>query len=203
MKKYSRFDLMSSAVLDNAGGLIHRLFESRHARLNVKVSTYHLKRAQVFVGTINEIVEDETDMILTVEMLTEMLYKDFLRSIDEGTTLDMLSKWIRSVRVDENGEQDLSIHHYLNESKELNVADIKRQLKSRHKKTENFTYISVKIDKQHILKGEVLLHDLHEAHPDLELDVEEFLSLRFKDIILQVKSGNYEILKNIVNLVLL
>lgn len=203
MKKYSRFDLMSSAVMDNAGGIIHRLFDSRYARLNIKVSTYHLKRAQVFVGTINEIVEDETDMILTVEMLTEMLYKDFLRSIDGGTTLDMLSKWIRSVRMDDNKKQDLSIHHYLSEGKDLNIADIKSQLKIRHKIKEDFTYISVKIDKQHILKGEVLLHDLNEEYPDLVLDVEEFLSLRFKDIILQVKSGNYEILKNIVDLVLL
>ncbi|NMH67305.1 hypothetical protein HF072_00610 [Bacillus sp. RO3] len=198
MKKYSRFDLMSSAVMDNAGGLINRLFESRHARLNIKVSTYHLKRAQVFVGTINEIVEDETDMVLTVELLTEMLYKDFLRSIDEGTTLDMLSKWIRSISVDESQEQHLSIHHYLNEDQQINIEDIKRQLKNRHKKTEEFTYVSVKIDKQHILKGEILLHDLNELYPDLQLDVEEFLSLRFKDIILQIKSGNYDILKNIV-----
>ena len=203
MKKYSRFDLMSSAVMDNAGGLIHRLFESRYARLNIKVSLYHLKRAQVFVGTINEIVEGETDMVVTVEMLMEMLYKDFLRSIDGSTTLEMLSKWIRSVRVDDNSELDLSIHHYLNESQDLNVEDIKRQLKNRHKKREEFTYISVKIDKQHILKGEVLLHDLNELYPDLQLDVEEFLSLRFKDIILQIKAGNYEILKNIVDLVLL
>lgn len=198
MKKYSRFDLMSSAVMDNAGGLIHRLFDSRYARLNVKVSKHHLKRAQVFVGTINEIVEGETDMILTVEKLTEMLYVDFLRSINSGTTLEMLAKWIRSVQVDEHQESDLSIHHYLSNQNELDIEELKRQVKNRGRKAEDHTYISVKVEKQQVLKGEVLLHDLHELFPDLQLDVEEFLELRFKDIVLEIKSGNYEIFKNIV-----
>lgn len=202
MKKYSRFDLLSSSIMDNSGGLIHRLFDSRYARLNVKVTKHHLKRAQVFVGTINEIIEDETDVILTVEKLTEMLYVDFLRSVNGGTTLEMLAKWIRSVQVEEHQEQELSIHHYLSEKKELDIEALKRQVKNRGRKVADYTYISVKIEKHQVLKGEVLLHDLNEIYPDMQLDVEEFLELRFKDIILQIKSGNYEILKNIVERIL-
>jgi hypothetical protein len=137
MKKYSRFDLLSSSIMDNSGGLIHRLFDSRYARLNVKVSKHHLKRAQVFVGTINEIVEDETDMILTVEKLTEMLYVDFLRSINEGTTLEVLAKWIRSAQVEEHQERNISIHHYLSEQKELDIEALKRQVKNRGKKMDD------------------------------------------------------------------
>ena len=51
-----------------------------------------------------------------------------------------------------------------------------------------------------MLRGEVLLHDLQELYPALQLNVEEFLTLRFKDIMSQIKSGNYQILKNIVEI---
>ncbi|CAK6481386.1 hypothetical protein ACPOM7_17340 [Peribacillus castrilensis] len=199
MRKYSRLDLINNGVIDHAGSLIHRLFESKHARLNIKVPLYDLKRAQVFVGTINEIIEDEVDNIFTLEELIYMFYLDFLRQIDRGMNLDTLAKWIRSIQKDEI-DSDLEINHYLQEKKELNIEDLKQHFKKRNTKKEEYTYISVKIEKQHVLRGEVLLHDLHELYPDLHLDVEEFLTLRFKDIMSQIKSGDYQILRNIVEL---
>jgi hypothetical protein len=199
MKKLSRLDLMNNTILDNTGGLIQRLFESRYARLNIKVSKYDLKRAQVFVGTVNEIIEDETDIIFTLEELFEIFYLDFLRSIDRGLTLESLAKWIRSVEVLENDQEDLTIHHYLNSTEELNISELKNHLKNRRNKENDETaYVNVRLEKHHILRGEVLLHDTHELYPDIDIDVETFISLRFKDIMMEIKSGNYQILKNIV-----
>ncbi|MCP3742793.1 hypothetical protein [Rossellomorea sp. BNER] len=197
MRKFSRLDLLNNAVLDHAGGLIHRLFDSNHARLYIKTSLYDLKRAQVFVGTINEIVADETDKIFTLEKLLSIFYLDFLRQVDRGMNFDTLARWIRSVQEEEN-EVELSINHYLEEKKEVNIEELKQHFKRTRK--EEFTFINVKLDKHHVLRGEVLLHDLHEIHPDLQLDVEEFLSLRFRDIMKQVKAGEFQILKNIVEI---
>jgi hypothetical protein len=199
MRKFSRLDLLNNAVIDHAGDLIHRLFESKHARLNIKVPLYDLKRAQVFVGTINEIIEDEVDDLFTLEELLYTFYLDFLRQIDRGMNLDTLAKWIRSIQEDEV-DDDISINHYLGGKNEMNIEDLKQHFKRRNTKKEEYTFISVKIEKQHVLRGETLLHDLHEIHPDLQLDVEEFLTLRFRDIMKQVKAGEFQILKNIVEL---
>ncbi|WP_121614129.1 hypothetical protein [Mesobacillus foraminis] len=199
MRKYSRLDLLNNAVIDHRGGLIHRMFESRYARLTIKVPIYDLKRAKVFVGTINEIIADETDDFYTVEELVNLLFLDFLRQIDRGMNLDTLAKWLRSIQKHEEGSK-LSINHYLGDKTEINIEDLREHFKRKNTRKEELAYISVKIEKQHVLKGEVLLHDLHELHPDLQLDVEEFLTLRFQDIMSQVKSGNYQILKNIVDI---
>lgn len=198
MKKFSRFDLLNNALMDNAGGIVHRLFDAPHVRLYIKASLYDLKRAQVFVGTVNEIVEDEVESPLTLEKLIELFYSDFLRQIDQGTDLDTLAKWIRSIQPDP--EIDLTINHYQEGKKDVNLEDIKKHyLKQKALKKEP-EYIQVRLKKQHVLRGEVLLHDLHEMHPDLQLDVEEFLSLRFADIMKQIKAGDYTILQNIVSL---
>jgi hypothetical protein len=199
VQKYSRLDLLNNAVVNHTGGLINRLFESKHTRLSIKVPLYDLKRAKVFVGTINEIIEDEVDGVFTLEELVCTFYLDFLRQIDRGMNLDTLAKWIKSVQK-EQGNEGLSINHYLEEEKELNIEDLKKQFKRKSTKKKETTYISVRIEKQHVLRGEVFLHDLHELHPDLHLDVEEFLSLRFKDIMGQIKLGDYQILKNIVEI---
>jgi hypothetical protein len=198
MKKFSRLNLLNNAVMDNTGGLIHRLFESNYARLDIKVSLYDLKRAQVFVGTVNDIVEEELDTLFTLERLANLFYVDFLRQIDRGMNMDTLAKWIRSLQEPE--DSDISINHYLQDTSELNIDELKRHLKKKNARKEEDTFISVKMKKQLVLRGEVLLHDLHELHPDLQLDVEEFLELRFKDIMKQVKSGDYTILKNIVEI---
>jgi DNA mismatch repair ATPase MutS len=198
MKKFSRLDLLSNAVMDNAGGLIYRLFESDSTRMNIKTSLYDLKRAQVFVGTVNDILEDEIDFVFTLEKMIGLFYEDFLRQIDRGTTLDQLAKWIRSLQ--DNEQSDISINHYLQEKQELNIDDLKRHFKKKNSRKDEDTFISVKIMKRYVLRGEVLLHDLNELHPDIELDVEEFLSLRFKDIMTQIKNGDYNVLKNIIDL---
>jgi hypothetical protein len=198
MKKFSRLDLLSNAVMDNAGGLIHRLFESDSTRMSIKASLYDLKRAQVFVGTVNDILEDEIDFVFTLEKMIGLFYEDFLRQIDRGTTLDQLAKWIRSLQ--DNEQSDISINHYLQEKQELNIDDLKRHFKKRTSRKDEDTFISVRIMKRYVLRGEVLLHDLNELHPDIELDVEEFLSLRFKDIMTQIKNGDYNVLKNIIDI---
>ncbi|MEH6908242.1 hypothetical protein [Neobacillus drentensis] len=199
MRKYSRLDLINNAVIDHTGGLLNRLFESKYARLNIHVPLYDLKRAKVFVGTINEIIKDEIDDIYTVEELINLLFLDFLRQIDRGMNFDTLAKWISSVKQDENNSE-LSINYYLEEKDELNIEDLKQHFKRKNTKKEESAYISVKIEKQYVLRGEVLLHDLQELYPALQLNVEEFLTLRFKDIMSQIKSGNYQILKNIVEI---
>jgi hypothetical protein len=186
-------------VIDHTGGLLNRLFESKYARLNIHVPLYDLKRAKVFVGTINEIIKDEIDDIYTVEELINLLFLDFLRQIDRGMNFDTLAKWISSVKQDENNSE-LSINYYLEEKDELNIEDLKQHFKRKNTKKEESAYISVKIEKQYVLRGEVLLHDLQELYPALQLNVEEFLTLRFKDIMSQIKSGNYQILKNIVEI---
>ncbi len=202
MRKYSRLDLLSSAVLDNAGGLVSKFFEAKTVRLDIRIGVYDLKRAQVFVGTVNEIVEDQTDEILTVEGLIDMILKDFLRQIDYGLTLADLAKWVRSLQEPAEESRDIEVHHYLGEGSGMNLEDLKAQYRRQAKRTDDIAYLSTRVEKKYILRGEVLLHDLREVAPDLDISVEEFVALRFKDIMQQIKQGNYEVLKNIVDLVM-
>jgi hypothetical protein len=122
---------------------------------------YDLKHAKVFVETINEIIQEKIEDIYAIEELINLLFLDFLRQIDRGMNLDTLAKWIRSVQKDEI-DSELSINHYLQEKNELNIEDLKQHFKRRNNRKEESTYISVKIEKQHVLRGEVLLHDLQE-----------------------------------------
>ncbi|MHC8523991.1 hypothetical protein ACPJHQ_26075 [Rossellomorea sp. H39__3] len=202
MRKFSRFDLLNNTVLDNAGGIVSRFFESKVVRIDVETSIYDLKRAQVFVGTVNEIIEEQTDIVYTMEMLLAMIVQDFLRAIEYGLTLEDLAKWVRSLQEPPESPGEIKVHHYQGDGSGLNLEDLKAQYRKQSRRTEEKTHISARIEKKYILRGEVLLHDLREVAPDLDIGVEEFVSLRFKDIMQQIKQGNYEVLKNIVDLVM-
>lgn len=202
MKKFSRYDLLNSAVMDSAGGIMNKLFESKTVRMDIEASLYDLKRAQVFVGTVNEIIQEQSDIVYTIEKLMAMIVQDFLRAIDYGLTLEDLAKWVRSLQEPPVSAEDIKVHHYQGNGSGLNLEDLKAQYRKQSRRTEEKTYISARIEKKYILRGEVLLHDLREVAPDLDISVEEFVSLRFKDIMQQIKQGNYEVLKNIVDLVM-
>ncbi len=202
MKKFSRYDLLNNTVMDSAGGIMSKLFESKTVRMDIEASLYDLKRAQVFVGTVNEIIQEQSDIVYTIEKLMAMIVQDFLRAIDYGLTLEDLAKWVRSLQEPSASAEDIKVHHYQGNGSGLNLEDLKAQYRKQSRRTEEKTYISARIEKKYILRGEVLLHDLREVAPDLDISVEEFVSLRFKDIMQQIKQGNYEVLKNIVDLVM-
>lgn len=198
MKKYSRFDLLNNAIIGNTGQVINRLFESKYARLTIPIPVYDLKRAAVFVGTVNELIEEETDELFSIEKLIVLLYEDFLKQIDRGMDIDTLASAIEH-KISEFRKVEMKVSHYLEqEPGDINLDDFKRHLKKQKKNDIPFTYFSFRILKKYVLKGEVLLHDLNDVYPSIRLDVEELIALRFRDVMSQIKAGNYQILANIV-----
>jgi hypothetical protein len=198
VRKFSRLDLLNNAVVGNAGEIINRLFESKYVRLDITVPLYDLKRATVFVGTVNDLIEDETDDLFTVEKFIVLLYEDFLKQIEKGMDLDTLAEAIDR-KLKEQQQPEMKIHHYVESpSREIVLDDVRRHLKSKKQNRNQMTSISFRILKKYVLRGEVLLHDLNEIYPKFQLDVEDLIALRFRDVMKQIKVGDYRILNNIV-----
>ncbi|MDP4084699.1 MAG: hypothetical protein Q8934_08810 [Bacillota bacterium] len=198
MKRYSRFDLLNNAIVGSTGQVINRIFESKEVKLTISVPEYDLKRASVFVGTINELIEDEVDELFTIEDLIVLLYKDLLRQIDIGMNLDTFARAIES-KLNDFEKTNVKVHHYLKNLEEnISLDEIRQQMKQKKQVQNQEVYFSFRILKKYVLKGEVLLHDLNELYPKIHLNVEELIALRFKDIMREIKAGDYKILANII-----
>ncbi|MDX8367158.1 hypothetical protein [Cytobacillus sp. IB215665] len=198
MKKFSRIDLLNNSVVGNTGEIFNRLFESKYVRLEIYLPTYDLKRAQVFVMTVNDLIEDEVDEIFTVEKLIVLLYKDFLRQVEMGMDIHKLAKILES-KIMERNDNDVAINHYLETKEGISMDDINRQIQKRKQRKNAFSFLTLRVLKKFVLKGEVLLHDLNELHPSIHLSVEELIAIRFKDVMSKIKAGDYTILSNIVS----
>ncbi len=188
-------------MLSPTGDIINRMFDSKYARLDIWVPQYDLKRAQVFVSTVNDLVDDENIELFTIDKLIILLYEDFLRQIDYGMTLETLGNAIRN-KLNELEEGNIKVTHYHDKQEnKIELNDIVRHLnqKKENQRVNQERLISFRILKKYVLKGEVLLHDLSELHPDIQLTVEELICLRFRDVLNQIKKGDYSILANIVN----
>jgi hypothetical protein len=189
---------LNNAVVGNNGQVINRLFESKSIRLTISLPVYDLKRAAVFVGTVNELIEDETDKLFTIEQLISILYEDFLRQVEQGMDLDTLAEAIER-KMNEFKKAEMKVYHYLSDVQDdLKLNDLKRQFKEKKQVHNEQTYFQFRILKKYVLKGEVILHDLNELYPRIQLSVEELIALRFKDVMKQIKAGDYRILTNIV-----
>ncbi|QVY63969.1 hypothetical protein [Cytobacillus gottheilii] len=199
MKKYSRLNLLSNAVLDNTGEIINRIFESKYARLEIEIPTSDLKRAQVFVNTVNELIEDEVDEYFTVDKLIVLLYRDFLRQVDQGMDLETLANAIRA-KMAALENKTLKVKHYLALEEDMDLDSLKQRVKAQKKKRMSYSVVTFKVYKQSVLRGELLLHDLAELHPDLEMTVEDLIALRLRDVLKEIKKGDYNILANVVEL---
>lgn len=203
MKKFSRFDLLNNVVLSPTGDIINRMFDSKYARLDIWVPQYDLKRAQVFVSTVNDLLdnEDEDIELFSIDKFIILLYEDFLRQIDYGMTLETLGNAIRN-KLNELEVRNIKVTHYHdNQENKIELNDIVRHMnqKKEIQRMNQERLISFRILKKYVLRGEVLLHDLSELHPDIHLTVEELICLRFRDVLNQIKKGDYSILANIVN----
>lgn len=204
MKKYSELDLLNRAVVGNTGQLINRLFESKYVRLSIRVPAYDLKRGQILVGTINDYIENENMELFTIEKLFVLLFEDFLKQVERGMDLDTLASVIKSKLEEQNPEEVEVIITNKQTNSGYGVFDIEELLNdSRKKRNKNpMVDIQIRILRKYCLRTEVLLHDLNELFPEVSLQVEDLIALRYRDVIKRVKEGRYEILQNIVRNVL-
>ena len=73
MKRYSRSDLLSSAIIDGAGNIINGIFESKYSKLFIEIPEMEYKRGLIFVADINELIKGETSSSFTFEKLIILL----------------------------------------------------------------------------------------------------------------------------------
>lgn len=217
MKKFSQFDLIKSAVVTGTGSVMGKLFESKYVELEIKVRKNSLLRGKILVSDVNDALEREYEddpntrfKYFTIEKLFNLLYTDFIRQIqrgsysyvengrkrekviDQSTIAQSLLVQIKKLR-EENSEpvntmRRVRDNHYVFE-------DIRMKKKQRD---NPILMYPIKILKSLALRGEVFLNDIYEQYPEVDLTVEDLISLRFEDVIRQIKSGNYDILHAIV-----
>lgn len=195
MKKFSQFDLIRTAVVGGTGNVLNRLFESKYVQLEIVVPKYDFLRGQMLVSDVNDLL-DEKDDKFTIDQLFGLLYKDFLRQIQQGTDIVALGQFIlREIR-DQHTEhtitkrdiKQLSPTHYVFEDRQV-----------RKKRTENpLVVYPIRLLKKLVLRGEVLLYDLSDQFPDLHLTLEELIALRYRDVMKEVKAGNVNVFQAIV-----
>jgi hypothetical protein len=199
MRILSQANLIKNAVVDKSGAIINKLFESRYVSLNIKVNNYSMIRGKVLVADINEILDEqkETNPSLryfkfSLEQLINLLYVDFLRQAKKQeysllfqSILLQQQKWIDKYTSKTKKIKNIYANHY-------SVEEIKTPMEN------NFEIITINILKDHVLRGEILLHDLSEKYPGFKVSLEEILAYKYEEIISEVKNGNHAVLNAII-----
>ena len=144
-------------------------------------------------------------------MTLPLLYTDFIRQIQRGTysyvengkqkekVIDLASiahslmVQIKNMR-EEESEQKRRMRK-VNDNQYV-FEDVR--VKKNHRDNQMLIY-PIKILKSHALRGEIFLNDIYDNFPEVDLTVEDLISLRFEDVIRQIKSGNYDILHAIID----
>lgn len=219
MKKFSNLDLFKSSVLSNTGELLGKIFESKYVTLTITVPEYDYKRGLILVSDVNDVLKQERKnnpdsvmgvSLFTISKLFNLLYTDFLRQVQEGVYSDSgkkekieLSTLAKSLIMQKNmiGAIDKEMIKSLEEVRPNHYILTERSV---HKNKQYNPIISVPISilKKHVLRGEVLLYDLYEKFPELDMTLEELISIRYRSVIKDVKDGNYNVLYAIVQTLL-
>ncbi|MFC5449074.1 hypothetical protein ACFPOG_12445 [Paenibacillus aestuarii] len=199
MRAYSQLDLLSKTLgllgksrISSGYGIIN---DPRYVSLNIRTPHYDLLRGRQCIKDIAEILGDEMDLSFTVESLFVLLYADFIRQIRNGANLLELAKILMHgkryfKKMDTPVEAELV-------SKNSFVL-VREERPNRARRENQLVDVPIRIHKDEAERGEYLLYDMEELYPEFDMTVEELISIRYREFMKAVKSGNMDVVKAVI-----
>jgi hypothetical protein len=152
-------------------------------RLRLNLRPYDILRAEVFLDDLFDCTDEEIK--LEVIELIALLYSSFLKQVRfakkaglKNLAIKLMQKhdgWLNTREVVRRYHEHKPDHWVLVEQ----MKDDKSQVAS----------IDIEMRSRSVLRGEVLIRDLHELVPSFTLSLEQLIATLFTDFIAQVKCG--------------
>ncbi|MBU8908072.1 hypothetical protein [Desertibacillus haloalkaliphilus] len=197
MKHLSKLDLLNKKVRNNSSTntgsrILNFIFkkELQYAQIDIKIPRIDLLRGEVLLSDIADSLEDDDPAYYGVETLIILLYIQFIRQISKGVDLFTVGKELINKI---NKYRPITIQENYTETKPNTFAlqnfNIPNQTINKDPKEQEIT-ITLNLKERFIYRGEILLYDLEDLFPDLEITVEETISILYMDFIDAIKKGH-------------
>lgn len=192
-KSYSSLNILQkrlSGAMDSSG-LFGTLLSGRKY-ITITMPYYDYIRGKVFIQDLRDNYEEQVPYHFDIAVLLYMLYDDFLTQVKKGAKNEQIANYLfagkkryfqkktKARRI----MKPLTQHVFQFETVEEEEEEVKVQ-------EEKTAYIELRMRESEVLRGEVLVHDLLPYTKDIEISVEEMITIVYLDFIQNVKSdGN-------------
>ncbi|MDF9763490.1 hypothetical protein OKW24_005263 [Peribacillus simplex] len=190
MGKYSQANLIDEELsligsTNFIGKMLHKMNKSSMILLSIEVPLNSYLRAEVFCEDIQDITETPFDQ----RTLLTLLYEDFLYEAKINPDLKKIFKVLTRLE-HESGKTAVL------EKKTDSI--FKLIHKEQHKELKS---LDVRMRRKYALRGEIILADMEDAHPNHGYTIERVLELLYMDFIDAFRKGdNTEVIKKIIKL---
>ncbi|CRH65982.1 Uncharacterised protein [Chlamydia trachomatis] len=179
MGKYSQANLINEELsligsTNFIGKMLHKMNKSSMILLSIKVPLNSYLRAEVFC----EDIQDLSEMSFDQKDLLTLLYEDFLYEGKRNPDLKKIFKVLNTLE---------------HESGKTAVLEKKTDsiFKLIHKEQhEELQPLHLRVRRKYALRGEVLLADLEEDHPNHGFTIERVIELLYMDFIDKLRKGD-------------
>lgn len=167
-----------------------RQFLPKSRYLTIVLPYYDYLRGQCFIDDLRDNFGEDFPIFFGMGELLYLLYDDFLMQIKQGANNDKICKYLMD-----------SYNKYFKPPKRtktvmkpitknfIQFETIEEEIQSDN--DEKKAYLTVKLKESEVLRGEVLLFDLSPKMGNLEISVEQMITIIYLDFIERVKSeGN-------------
>jgi hypothetical protein len=193
-KSYSGLNLLQkklTGLTEDYKGFIDYFFTSRKY-MTLKLPYYMYLRGIIFIDDLRENYKEQVPPSLNIATLIYILYNDFMKQVKRGaaTNAEIASylmkgkeKYFHSPKVEKRVIKALTKHL-------LELETIEEEIEE-PTSDEKFAYLDIRIRDSEILRCEVLIHELEPYFKEIDLSVEEVMTIIYLDFVTTVKNeGN-------------
>ncbi|MFD4819627.1 hypothetical protein [Peribacillus butanolivorans] len=190
MGKYSQANLIDEELsligsTNFIGKMLHKMNKSSIILLSVEVPLNSYLRAEVFCEDIQDITETPFDQ----RTLLTLLYEDFLYEAKINPDLKKIFKVL--TRLEHESGKTAVLEKKTDSIFKLIHKEQHMELKS----------LDVRMRRKYALRGEIILADMEDAHPNHGYTIERVLELLYMDFIDAFRKGNNtEVIQKIIKL---
>ncbi|MEK5393995.1 hypothetical protein NSQ59_27225 [Margalitia sp. FSL K6-0131] len=201
MKSYSKLNIIKRKLNEGKKSLLDYFLEPKYGYLDIEVPHYDYLRGNVLLSDIKVIAKDFP--AIQINELIDLLYVQFLYQVRKGKKIQG-----DGMDLNELGLVLLSKINFLNlegvqayrkvkkltaVSQNLFMLQEQNEVEETNEKKEKVAIITIRMKLSEIYRGEILLNDLYNVNNEINLSVEQLISLLYIDFIRQVeKNGNSE-----------
>lgn len=185
MKAYSKKNLLQKSAEMKTTWLNIVNYSSIFLELNVPRSSYF--RMKVLCEDITEL----SGQLFTQQNMIQLLWNDFINQVKKVPNFEM----VYSLLLDREAKMVVVTKEIIEEKKNSftffdneQVVPIRKLMKN-EKNTSSFQY---RMNRKQALRGEVMLADIAEIHPDHHFTLERVLEIIYCDFIEKYKQGESE-----------
>lgn len=192
-KSYSQWNLLQDKIqgYGQKKGFFDFIFTTQSRYLELSFPYYDFLRGEVFVQDFNDLFEDDSPIMLTVEHLISLLYDDFLTQIKKGTEFESMARFLAACK-EKYLEKPQVTERVLKQIQTnlFSFENVEREIPVKPKK-EKIAYVTIRLKSSFILRGEIFLHDLAPYLGDQDIVIEELFAILFLDFLDKIKQkGN-------------